>query len=149
MSGATVISHGYEAASELSLRFGRALCDVKAASLGVSTMQPDEAVALMHSVADLTEILDALGEAMLPHDDLRHEPLSVEVPDGLATWLRATGRGNAVGVASLTLLSTAIRADAAALSDPDLHLLEHINRVIGAHAHHLFTQLGRAHAGAA
>ena len=140
MSGASVISQGYETASELSLSLSRAVRDVKAEHLHVQVAPSD----LAASAQTLRSIVFSLERLLYPtRRPSTSAVAAVDLPAGLDTWLRATHQGDAVTAPVLARVRSHLEHEPPLLDAEDIAVLERIERVVDAHAHHLFLQMSR------
>lgn len=140
MSGASVITQGYETASELSLSLSRAVRDLKAEHLHVEVPPADVAA----SAQALRSIVFSLERLLYPsRRPTTSSAIAVELPPGLDTWLRATHQGDAVTAPVLARVRSHLEHEPPLLDAEDIAVLERIERVVDAHTHHLFLQLSR------
>jgi hypothetical protein len=145
MSDASVLSHQYKTASELSQTINRAVITLKKACLdlpGAEALIPEQCDAHRRCLGELLEAFIAL---LAPDGAQRlDEASAARVPGALVARLQAERRGDlGYFIDDLERVATRLREEPAQLTDADFDLLDQLAAAADAEASSVFRRLMR------
>jgi hypothetical protein len=145
MSDASVLSHQYKTASELSQTINRAVIALKKACLGLpgaETLIPEQCDAHRRCLAELLEAFVAL--LVPPEAPRRDDASAARVPGALVARLQAERRGDlAYFLDDLERVAARLREAPEQLTDADFDLLDRLAAAADAEASSVFRRLMR------